>query len=215
MFGNYGYMGWGVVRNFYGPEGLTRSIFFTMFFWPVFLFFGFGYLFLSSDGTVSKKALREAFLKNSLAPIAAALLGIFCNVTQLRLPHVFEGFITGFAGITVPAILFTIGLELKLKIKRNKLNLILASAISRLFLGQVFALAAVILLRRLMNVDLITARVVMLEAVMPTATMVPFFCEYARTDRALVSSIITFSTLLSLGTLPLWYLLIEHLIVIL
>jgi len=119
MFGNYGYMGWGVVQNFYGQQGLTRSIFFTMFFWPVFLVMGFLYLFLGSEGKISKKTMVQTIVKNASIPISSALLGITFNLLQIKIPEVLHSFISQFAGITIPGILFTIGLELNFQLEKG------------------------------------------------------------------------------------------------
>ena len=39
--GNYAFLGWGVIVAFFGARALTRAVFFSMFFWPVFLTCGF------------------------------------------------------------------------------------------------------------------------------------------------------------------------------
>jgi len=39
--GNYAFLGWGVIVSFFGEQALTRAVFFSMFFWPVFLTCGF------------------------------------------------------------------------------------------------------------------------------------------------------------------------------
>jgi predicted permease len=60
--------------------------------------------------------------------------------------------------------------------------------------------------------DVLSRDVILMQAVMPTATMATFFSEYASMDEKLLSGIIAVSTLLSFVTLPLWVLVIRALV---
>jgi|YNPMSStandDraft_2_1061718.scaffolds.fasta_scaffold00027_42 hypothetical protein len=214
MFGNYGYMGWGVVNSFFGEKGLNRSIFFTMFFWPIFLILGFLFIFLKTHKGISKKVFFKTILINASIPIISSILGISANLLKLKLPIVFETFIINFANLTIPLILFTIGLELNFKFDILNNKLIFISVFTRLIFSQIFAIITCFIILKLFKyIDKLTLKVIMIETVMPTATMAPFFSEYTDTDRHLTSVIITISTILSLITIPLWYLLIENFLI--
>ena len=62
------------------------------------------------------------------------------------------------------------------------------------------------------NLDVLSRQVILLQAVMPTATMATFFGEYVHVDEELLSGIIAVSTLLSFFTLPLWVMVIRVLV---
>ncbi|MCX8059154.1 MAG: AEC family transporter [Spirochaetes bacterium] len=214
MYGNYGYMGWGVVNSFYGEKGLNRSIFFTIFFWPIFLITGFLFIFLKNHKGISKKVFFKTTLINASIPIISAILGILFNFFNIILPQFILNFISSFSSLTIPLILFTIGLELNLKLNFSDTRLIFLSLIIRLLLSQIFGLITIIILKIFIkNIDTITIKVILIETVMPTATMTPFFSEYTESNRSLISSIITFSTLISLVTIPIWYVLIEKFLI--
>lgn len=214
MYGNYGYMGWGVVNNFYGEKGLNRSIFFTIFFWPIFLISGFLFIFLKSHKGISKRIFFKTILINASIPIFSAILGILFNTLRIKIPEFLNSFIVSFANLTIPLILFTIGLELNLKLDLSDTKLTFLSLSIRLVFSQIFGILTIIILKFLFqNIDSMTIRVILIETVMPTATMAPFFSEYSESNRPLISSIITFSTLISLVTIPIWYILIEKFLI--
>ncbi len=212
MFGNYGYLGWGICFQFFGNAGLTRSVFFTMFFWPVFLIFGFLFIIINSYKTISIHDVLKILGKNALPPIFSALLGITFNIFDFVVPDVIWNFIINFAGITIPLILFTIGIELNFRLNLHDIKIVLYSTFSRLILGFFLGFITLQVILFFFNPDLISQKVILIESIMPTATMVPFFSEFSITDEEITSGIITFSTILSLITIPLFYLLIESVI---
>ena len=88
---------------------------------------------------------------------------------------------------------------------------VLASA-ARLILGFVPGLLVVAAVRVLFLLDPLSQKVVLMQAVMPTATMATFFMEYVPLDGELLSAAITFSTIASLFTCPFWYWVIQSLV---
>ncbi|HOB71841.1 MAG TPA: AEC family transporter, partial [bacterium] len=61
FMGNYGYLGWGVLFYFYGESGFTRAVFFTVFFWPVFLLLGFVMVVILSARKLDKESKTAVF----------------------------------------------------------------------------------------------------------------------------------------------------------
>lgn len=211
--GNYGYLGWGVMYHFYGDTGFTRSVFFTLFFWPVFLLVGFGLIaFLNREENVSRKEIARILLKNSAPPLLAAGAGLTLNLLSVTFPPLISDFITQFASMTIPLILFTIGLSFHFTLKRLSLATVLLSCFHRLILGYLLGWAVCCLVSLVFPLDLITRKVILLESIMPTAAMAPFFAEHITVDKKLQASIVTLSTALSLLTIPLWYLITEALL---
>jgi predicted permease len=78
--------------------------------------------------------------------------------------------------------------------------------------GFALGIAVVAVLRLFFNLDMLSRQVILLQAVMPTATMATFFGEYVSVDEELLSGIIAVSTLLSFLTLPLWVMVIRILV---
>jgi predicted permease len=213
IIGNYAFLGWGVVYIFYGEEALTRAVFFTTPFWPVFLLCGFWMVHRRSQ---EKKDVSGSFLpvliKNASVPIITAVLGIMMNVLHVPVPAVFQKVIDQFAALTIPMILFTIGLSLKLRMPVTNLKVILTASLYRLIAGFGLGLAVVSLLHLVFAIDTLTWKIILIEAPMPAAALGVFFIQYIDIDKELMSGIIAFSTLISLITIPIWYYVVEQII---
>lgn len=210
--GNYGYLGWGVMYHFYGDTGFTRSVFFTLFFWPIFLLVGFGLIyFLNKEENVSGKEIVRILLKNSAPPLISAAAGLGLNLLSFSFPPLISDFISQFASMTIPLILFTIGLSFHFTMKKSSLTTVLLSCFHRLILGYLLGWAVCCLVSLFFSLDPVTRKVILLESIMPTAAMAPFFAEHITVDKKLQASIVTLSTALSLLTIPLWYLITEAL----
>lgn len=212
FMGNYGYLGWGVLFYFLGDAGFTRAVFFTVFFWPVFLFIGFSLSILLSGGRFDQSSIKvilKALYSNALVPIIVVILALYMNFQNIALPIWLNKSIESFASITIPAILFTVGLSFSLIIKKAHIKTIVSGTVLRLAVGLVFGILAVLLTSLFFNVDTITKKVILVESVMPTAAISPFFCDFIDCDNEAVSGILTFSTLISLLTLPFWFSIVQ------
>lgn len=203
--GNYAFLGWGVLFMFWGEAALTRAVFFSMFFWPGFILIGF-WLVRSLGGPEQEKQvpILKLLIKNASIPIGTIALSLTCNFLRVVPPKPIWLVIEQFAGITVPLILFAIGVSLRVTMPRRDLKVVLLAAAHRLVLGGLIGWLAASFVSRLFTVDPLTMKVIFLQAAMPTATMSPFFAEYTDMDEGLLGSIIAVATLLSLVTLPLW-----------
>jgi len=213
FMGNYGFLGWGVMHSFYGAGAFTRSVFFSMLFWPVFLLVGFAALLqMNHRKEGNSPSMGRMILANGAAPIAAALLGIFANLGGLSIPAPLAAWIEDFAAMSIPLILFTVGLGLTLRMRAANWKTLALAAAHRLFFGFVLGWLTWKLVAALMPVDALTSRVILMEAVMPTAAMSPFFTLYFDTDRELLDGVIAVTTLISMVSLVLWYPLVEWLV---
>jgi predicted permease len=209
LYGNYGYLGWGMMFYFFGEGGLTRSIFFMVFFIIVFFLSGFFFVFLIEHKGLEKKALVKILINNTTPPIVTALIALFFKLGGVTIPQVFYKSIDSFANLAIPLILFTIGLNLTFKLDLHRFKLIFIASFSRLILGFVFGVITAVIIKLVFQIDLLSQKVIILESVMPAATMSLFFAEYMECDKELMSTIITFTTLLSLLTVPAWYALLQ------
>jgi predicted permease len=211
--GNYAFLGWGVIASFFGEQALTRAVFFSMFFWPVFLLTGF-WLDQHSGGireSGSRRSFLPILIRNAGVPISSVVAGLLLNLLGWRLPGVLDDFVTRFAAIGIPLILFTIGLSLRLMLPRAKMRIVIFSSAVRLVFGFIPGLAVVVVMRLLLPIDPLSQKVVLMQAVMPTATMSTFFLEYVKIDDELLSGAIACSTIASLFTFPLWFWVIQKL----
>jgi predicted permease len=176
-----------------------------MFFWPGFILIGFILVRTLRHGEPEKRMpIGRMLLQNASLPLGSIALALFCNHQHLVPPKPVWLVIEQFAGITVPLILFAVGVTLRLTMPRHDLKVVLLASLHRLVLGGFIGWLTVSLVSRLFTVDALTMKVIFLQAAMPTATMSPFFAEYTDMDEGLLGSIIAVATLLSLVTLPLW-----------
>ncbi len=209
QFGNYGYLGWGIMFYFFQDGGFTRAVFFSMFFWPVFLLLGFLMIYLETKENFSFDNFMKILLKNATIPIISAIGGLVFNIMKIEFHPVLKDFIFTFSSFTIPMILFSIGLDLNFKIDRKKIKIAFLSSFIRLLFGIILGIFTVFIISRIFKIDELTFKVILLETVMPTATMTAFFSDFIDMDKQLLASTLTISTLLSLITLPLWYYIIQ------
>jgi len=161
---------------------------------------------------VKKRTFIMIMLNKATMPVIAALMGILMNVFESKIPNLLWGFISDFAALTIPMILFTIGLNFKIKMKISALKIAMITSFSRLILGFALGLMTVFFADLLFSMDKLTIKVILLESIMPTAAMSVFYVDFIDIDRDLMSGIITITTILSFFTIPLWYMLIEVII---
>lgn len=213
LAGNYAYLGWGVMYSFLGEEAFMRAVFFTLLFWPVFLLSGFWLTHkILRKHSVQKPPFISLLVKNATVPLSTALCAILLNITKVKIYAPLGKFVNDFSSITIPLILFTIGLNLSLKIKKSQFSIILAATVHRLIFGMILGFLSVTAIKVFFAPDQLTIKVVLLESIMPSAVMSMFFTEYVDLDKKLMTAIIAFSTLLSLVTVPLWFMAIESIL---
>ncbi len=211
LAGNYAYLGWGVMYSFLGEDAFMRAVFFTLLFWPVFLICGFWLNHKSSQKMSAKtQPFFPVLIKNAVIPLSTAFCAILLNVTGVKIYAPVGKFINDLSSITIPLILFTIGLNLSFKIKKSYLKIIIFASVHRLVLGFILGFLVISLIKFIFTPDQITLKVILLESIMPSATMSMFFAEYVDLDKKLMAAIIAFSTLLSLLTIPAWFLVVEQ-----
>lgn len=209
FIGNYGYLGWGVMDYFYGSAGFTRSVFFTLLFWPVFLFTGFSLIYFRNRSSFPLNDVLKMIYKHSLLPISTTILAIVVNLLDVSFHPVIKEFIAKISGITIPMILFTVGLNFKFRMHPGNFLIVLSGAFHRLIIGFGLGFFSYLIVNFCYPLDAISAKVIILEATMPTAAMATLFTEFIRVKKELHSAIITYSTLFCLVTIPFWYYLLE------
>ncbi|MFO7870916.1 MAG: AEC family transporter [Kiritimatiellia bacterium] len=202
-FGNYGWLGFGVMHVLLGDEGLRRAVFFVLLWWPV--FFGFGL----PAGIIHNGREKDGFnlpeAVKLMVPVATGLAaGIVMHSLKASLPGFLDLTLRPFAAAVVPLILFSAGMSLRIKG-------ILPSLLPALYISVAVlcvAPAAGWVIARALTDDPVSRAVIVLEAAMPTATLTPVLGEYVKLDSNTANTAVVVSTLLSAVTLPLVALLV-------
>jgi predicted permease len=196
-FGNYAWMGYGVCHVLLGEEGLRRAVFFSLLWWPAFYALGLPIGMIhnrkENTGIPVKKALLVA------APILIAMAtGLILNVLNVEIPPLLQDTLKPFGDMTVPLILFSVGLTLNFESMLHSLKPALIVSLVTLILAPVIGLLAA----RLLATDGVTYKAIILESAMPVATLTPVLAEHYDIDLDIVNTSIVLSTTLSMLTLP-------------
>lgn len=196
VWGNYGWMGWAVLREALGEEGFSRGIFFTALWWPV-LYIG---AFIVSKITKTDSKLDiKAYIVNMLVPLTALVSGIVFNMLNINVPEPINYTLTKFGDMTVTIILFTVGLSISINKSIKNLKLSLLPILLRPALG---IISGIITVNILGVSDQISRDSVLLESTMPVAIFTVVIGDMLGLDEKLMSSILILSTLLSIITIP-------------
>ncbi len=198
MFGNYGWLGLGVAGTLFGESGVVRVIFFILLWWPVFYGLGIPAAMLHHQKR-SKQVPLAQVVKIVLPMIGLLILGLLARFTSFSIPEVLERCMRPFAEMTVPLILFSVGIMLDLK--RFHKNLLSACVITLItlcltpFIGWGIAV--------LFKQNGISLDILVLESAMPVATLTPVLGHVVDLDQDMVNSAIALSTIVSMLTLSL------------
>jgi len=198
-FGNYGYMGLGVIPTVLGPEARQRVIYFIMLWWPVFYGLGLPIGMIHRGGRKGGLPLRR--VASVAAPVLAALaLGLTMNLLSVSAPRVLRAGLEPFAEMAIPLILFSLGVLLDLRHVGRSLKPALLVAGIVLLAGPLVGWG---LAELLAGSDAVTHGTLVLEGAMPVAAITPVLAECYDMDEQIVGSAICLSTALSLLTIPL------------
>jgi hypothetical protein len=156
-----------------------------------------------------KRSFLSLMISNGGTALAAALLGIVMNRFHIPIPGIISDLVDKFAMFTIPMILMIIGLNFTLIMPKANFKIVVAASFTRLIGGFVLGIATLHITRFFFSPDVLTGQVILVESIMPTAAMTVFFVDYSEIDKELLAGIITFSTLISLATIPMWYMIIE------
>jgi len=199
IFGNYGWLGYAVMQVLLGDTGFRRAVFFCTLWWPVFYGFGLPVGLIHTSGRKGSVPLRKAL--EVAAPVLCALAaGLALNLTGLKWSErsVFRVTLENFGEMTVPLILFSVGVELDLKGLRRAVGPALLVSGVRLVVCPAIGWAVATIMTR----DATSFAVVVLQAAMPVATITPVLAESFEMDVDVASTSIVLSTILSMLTLP-------------
>jgi hypothetical protein len=153
-------------------------------------------IFIASSGKVSVgKALQNVL---TVPMPYAAVLGLLINLTQTPVPLLVNRITQVLGTAAIPLMLLILGIQLARTQLRGQWRVVIGASMMRLLGGAAIGF----LLTWGMALDGVTRQTAIVEAAMPTAVVAGVLATEFESDAHLVSSIIVFSTLLSLVTLP-------------
>jgi hypothetical protein len=196
-FGNYGWMGLGVSQTLLGNEGLNRVVFFILLWWVAFYGLGIPIGLIHSGGKNRKVPIAHG-IKVASPVLVCLAVGLLFNFTGFQLPGFLNASLRPFADMTVPLILFSVGVTLDVtKVLHNVRPAAVVTAVT-LVVGPIIGWVLGLVLA---DSD-ISHKVMILEGAMPVATLTPVLAANIDLDLDLANTAIALSTLLSLITVP-------------
>jgi len=196
ILGNIGYFGWAVCEIGLGSGGLSRSIMYAVLFWPLTILFSFLTKILLDR---SDEGLASAFytLKIAIPIFLAFIAGLGLAVFGIHAPNFVMEPLAVFGKMTVPLILFGVGLSLSFKVHWGELSLLLPLRLLLTF-G-----AAWLITRMNVKLDDTSRSVIIMVALMPVAANSLMMGNTLKLDEEFISGAIMLSSLIALVTIPL------------
>jgi predicted permease len=205
--GNTSFLGFPIIESFYGDGGMAYAVLYDQFG----SFIGLAVV-ATTLAAYFGKPLQEKQSLGGLAlqvlrfpPFVALVIALFLLSTESKYPPSLEQLIRMVSVTLVPVVMVAVGLQLQLKIPRHDLAAFVFSLSAKLILMPALALLALLLT----GLDGLAVKVSVLEAAMPPMITAGAIAMAAGLRTHLVSAIIGYGVLVSVLTLPLWYLIIE------
>ncbi|MGD8812463.1 MAG: AEC family transporter [Thioalkalispiraceae bacterium] len=200
-FPNVTYMGLPILIELFGDRASSIAIQFDLFACTP-LLFTVGVTLAQRFGQHDNNESTLQGLKE-LPPVWAAIIAVVFNLAGLPMHESVSWVLEQLANMVIPMMLFAVGLSLDWKITLgNKVKNISLIVVSQLFVLPLVALTMVSLFG--FSGDTRTALV--LEAAMPTMVIGLVLCDRYGLDTELYATAVTITTVLSLVTLNIWYL---------
>ncbi|RAJ99174.1 AEC family transporter [Aliidiomarina maris] len=215
--GNTSFLGFPIVRSFYGESGLAYAVLYDQFG----SFIGLAVIATTlaaifgrpgrnnSQKEASRLSQGAAIAKKvvTFPPFVALIIALIVLATGVQYPGPLQTGLSWLGMTLVPAVMVAVGLQLHFKIPRNDVSPFVASLTLKLI-----ALPAIAVLVALaLGLHGLALRVSLLEAAMPPMITAGAIAMAAGLKPRLVSAIIGYGVVLSALTIPAWYWVIESL----
>ena len=201
-FMNTGNYGLPVTLFAFGQDGFDRAVIVAAF--SAILTYSVA-LFIAARGRL---AWRQAVLPALQIPVVwAGLAAGLIRATGLQIPDVAERAAALLAQGTVPLIILLLGMQVGGMAARRLGGAAVVAIGARLLVSPLIGVALVMLLEP----TPLTAKVLILEAAMPTAVNVALLAAEFDADPQLVSSIVVLSTIFSIATVTAWIAFLQNL----
>ena len=163
IFSNVGYIGWAVLEAVLGDAGLRRGIFISSFWWPNMYLYSFLTL-IACGGRAGFKGQGRTMAMNLVPSLSAVALGLAMNLAGFAVPESLMAFLRSFGNMTVPLILFTLGMAISVRDSLRDLKRLLPLTLIRTAVSLCAISLAILMIPGL---DDISRRSLYIETVMP------------------------------------------------
>jgi predicted permease len=199
-FPNATYLGLPVLNQVMGPATRATVLQYDLFACtPILLSFGMLIARYYGDSQTDVHPLKEL---SKVPPLWAVAIGVSLNVSGLVQPLFIHTVLSTLAGGVVPLMLIVLGMSIRWQSLHFRfMPLLLPVVITSLLLIPL----VVLLLSHLLSLPPSLIQQVVIVAAMPTMVFGVVISERYQLDTELYAAAVTITTLLSLGTLPLWF----------
>jgi len=202
MSPNNGFMGFPVAITFFGDLGLLYMVACNIALNSVFFTYGIALMKRGRGipGEPLRKKVSKFLLMIAHQKVSAAIAGVILCYNHIRLPGVFEDFLSGVGATATPLAMISIGTMLAggFGLHTFKKRAIMEIVLNKLFVVPAIAAAVVWFL----PVDPLVKTILIISNVLPVATMAPIFCEQYGRDKKLAGEALAVATLISMITIP-------------
>lgn len=200
-FGNVTYLGLPILIAVLGEWAAGVAIQYDLFAATP-LLFTVGMLLAARYGS-SEKQIHPLMRLAAIPAVWTALLAVVLNLAAVPLPHILEPVLVQLGNGVVPLMLLAVGLSLEWQgMRRDTRGPLLMVLVIQL----VFMPLLVWWVSGLFGFQGELQLALILEAAMPSMVLGVVICEHFQLDTAFYAAAVTVSTILSIVTLPLWYL---------
>ncbi|OAA93210.1 AEC family transporter [Clostridium coskatii] len=193
VFSNCGFMGFPVAQSIFGNEGVVYAAIFNM----VFNIFVWTYGVMLFNNTSSFKEVIKS-LKNP--GIVSAVIGLLIMIFSIKIPPIFMSTMKMVGGLTTPISMLIIGSLLS----RSELSKIIKD--KSMYYGSLIKLilipAALYVVSLLFKEHSMVLKTLILMQAMPAGAFTTIFAENFNKNKEYSAFIVSFSSLLSIVTIP-------------
>ncbi|ENN96545.1 auxin efflux carrier [Methanocaldococcus villosus KIN24-T80] len=202
MLGNTGFLGYPVVLNLFGDEGLVRAIFCDL--GSVFITMLVGSYVGVKFGKGGRNVIREVLTFPPLITAIFSIILVLFNFKLTYLPNFLLKTINYLSSTTVPLIMLSLGISLSPNAMRFGIFFGILASIFRFLIAPAFSLS----ISELLNIKGLERDVLLVESSMPSAMMSLVLGSLYDLDVKIISSAIFITTVLSLFIIALWELIL-------
>ena len=195
VLGNTGFLGYPITHGIFGNEGMIRAVFCDISTSILFILLSF-ILILIFDGEL-KVAIKKIL---TFLPLWSVVLGILFNIYSIPITPIGSTVVGYLAGATIPLIMISLGLSLKLEGLKYHFKEVGLASIIKLLIYPLIALGVLSLL----NITGFEHTIGFIEATMSSAMLGMVIAVTYRLDWELTSDCIFTTTLFSLITIPIF-----------
>ena len=206
VLGNTGFLGYPITQGIFGNAGMIRAVFCDISTSIIFVVLSF-ILILIFDGEI-KVAIRKIL---TFLPLWSIILGITFNIFSIPITSVGSTVVTYLAGATIPLIMISLGLSLKIDGLKNHFKEVGLASFIKLIIYPLISFIKLIIyplialgVLSLLNITGFEHTIGFIEAAMSSAMLGLVLAVTYRLDWELTSDCIFTSTVFSLVTIPIF-----------